>query len=527
MAPRHLTHFVVVGAGAAGLMTARELARAGKRVTILEARDRCGGRIYPLPTQEFGYPAEGGAEFVHGAAPVTRALMREAGLSLSPIQGTDWSVHRGAFSPDESPTPHEGRFYRALAEVKVDLPIAEFLETNFADRQYDELRRSIMRTVEGYDAADPRVASTLALRHEWMAPDDGEHGRIAKGYGALVEHLSSECRKLGAALHLGAAVAAIDETGGQITVGRRDGATFEADAAILTVPLPLLSKIVLPSAAHERVAATAHIGFGNVIKILLCFATKWWADHGGRDLVDLSFLLSDAMVPTWWTQHPDEYPVLTGWLAGPKADSVSSLSETELINMGLASLAEIFDLPSDGIRRHLVASRAVNWGNDPFARGAYSYATPKTREAQSLLRKSNDDAILFSGEALYAGPDMGTVEAALAPSACGMSCHLRKLQQCADPGRSWDRDRAARFDPSRIFGRAHEINIFAQLVLFTASAQPPNRVNRSSCPRFYLRATTTWFSTGAASPSSSIKVRKALATSLSRAARPRSSISAT
>ena len=60
-------------------MTARELARAGKRVTILEAKTRCGGRIYSLPVDEFGYPAEGGAEFVHGAAPVTRALMREGG----------------------------------------------------------------------------------------------------------------------------------------------------------------------------------------------------------------------------------------------------------------------------------------------------------------------------------------------------------------------------------------------------------------------------------------------------------------
>ena len=88
MAPQRLTHFVVVGAGAAGLMTARELARAGHRVTILEARARCGGRIYPLPTHEFGYPAEGGAEFLHGAAPVTRALMREARLSLSPRRGT-------------------------------------------------------------------------------------------------------------------------------------------------------------------------------------------------------------------------------------------------------------------------------------------------------------------------------------------------------------------------------------------------------------------------------------------------------
>ena len=131
-------------------------------------------------------------------------------------------------------------------------------------------------------------------------------------------------------------------------------------------------------------------------------------------LADLSFLLSDAAVPTWWTKHPAGYPVLTGWFAGPKADTVSSLTATELVDMGLASLAEIFDLPLDRIRRDLVASRAINWGNDPFARGAYSYATPKTREAQSVLRKPDGGAIFFSGEALYAGPDMGTVEAALA-----------------------------------------------------------------------------------------------------------------
>ena len=55
---------MVIGAGAAGLMRARELARAGKRVTILEVPDRCGGRNCALPAEEFGYPAEGGAEFV-------------------------------------------------------------------------------------------------------------------------------------------------------------------------------------------------------------------------------------------------------------------------------------------------------------------------------------------------------------------------------------------------------------------------------------------------------------------------------
>jgi monoamine oxidase len=408
------THFLIVGAGAAGLMAARELARAGKAVTILEARERCGGRIHALPVEQFGYPAEGGAEFVHGAAPVTRALMREARLTLSSRRGTRWTARDGTLSPDESPFSHSARLHQALAQLKADLPVAQFLQTYFADRQYSDLRRAITRMIEGYDAADPARASTFALRDEWMERGIGQQGRISEGYGALIAFLASECRRHGASINLGAAVTAIAASGARIAAHRQDGVVHEADAAVITVPLPLLSDIALPREAHEKAAACNDIGFGNVVKILLRFSKKWWADHDGQDLADLSFLFSNATVPTWWTQHPAGYPVLTGWYSGPKADKVPLLGPDELVHMGVTSLAEIFALPLDRLTSDLKAATAINWGNDRFARGAYSYATPQTRQAQARLKEPDGGRVFFAGEALYAGPDMGTVEAALA-----------------------------------------------------------------------------------------------------------------
>jgi monoamine oxidase len=395
-------------------MAARELAGAGKRVTLLEARERHGGRIETLPAAEFGYEAEGGAEFVHGAASHTRALMREAGLSLTLSRGTGWYAADGELSVDDRATPHAAEFRRALGALKSDLPVAEFLLRHFGDPHYADLRRSITRMVEGYDAADPGRASTFALREEWMGRGLGQQGRIAEGYGALMAFLLSECRRRGVAVQFGAVVTAIEVEGETATVRCRDGRSFVGEGAILTVPLPLLGSIALPEEASAiAAAALADIGFGNVVKILLRFSRNWWAAHCGHNLSDMSFLFSTAAVPTWWTQHPDAHPVLTGWLAGPRADAVATLSSEEVVERALGSLAQNFAVSPEWLKSLLVASRAINWGVDPFARGAYSYATPGTRRVLDRLDQA-DSRVWLSGEAFYAGPEMGTVEAAFA-----------------------------------------------------------------------------------------------------------------
>ena len=405
-------HIVIVGAGAAGLMAARELARAGSRVTTLEARERCGGRIHPLPASQFGYSADGGAEFVHGEAPVTRALLREAGLSLQEIEGTQWSFDGAGLSREGRHDPHEAELQAVLRDLKDDLTAADFLRRHFAGVEYARLRHSIERMVEGYDAADPERASTLALREEWMDGGHALQARINGGYGALIDFLVTECRGYGVAIRLGCAVSAIEQEGGAVAVRCAGGDGLACDRVILTVPLPLLREIALPASASARAAAADDIGFGNVIKVLLRFARPWWRDHG-EDLGDMTFLLSDEAIPVWWTRYPDQHPLLTGWFGGPRTAELSHLDPQGLIEAGLDSLAGIFKRSREDIARDLVASAAINWAHDSFARGAYSWATPRTRAAQAILARS-DGVVLFSGEALYRGRDMGTVEAALA-----------------------------------------------------------------------------------------------------------------
>ena len=126
-----------------------------------------------------------------------------------------------------------------------------------------------------------------------------------------------------------------------------------------------------------------------------------------KDLADLTFLLSERRIPVWWTQHPADCPVLTGWFGGPKTEAMAHLGENELIEAGIQLLADIFDLDPKQLMRNLVTARAINWANDPFARGAYSYATPEARKARSALARPDGRPISPSWRSALSRPGQG------------------------------------------------------------------------------------------------------------------------
>src|SRR6185437_14598670 len=92
---------VIIGAGTAGLAAAATLARAGRTVALVEARDRIGGRVHTIRPPGATLPIELGADFVHGRPAETFAIAAEAGLRLYEQTGTSWAAPDGRLQTDD------------------------------------------------------------------------------------------------------------------------------------------------------------------------------------------------------------------------------------------------------------------------------------------------------------------------------------------------------------------------------------------------------------------------------------------
>lgn len=419
------TDILIIGAGAAGLMAAYELTKAGKQVTILEARNRTGGRIHTLDNASFFKYAELGAEFVHGDLPVTLKLLKEARIGITPASGEMWHYSSGKFSQEYQQADHWNLLMQKLGKLEKNISIGDFLDKEFAEDKYKELRESVRKYVAGYDTADPFKASAFALREEWQNEDEDAQHRVARGYCKMISYLINESKKNGAQLFLNSIVKEIHWEHNQVEAITAGGVSYKAQKLMIALPLgvlqadaPVQGAISFSPVIPQYKEAIQQMGFGSIIKILLEFKNAFWenkatAQLAGHSLKEMMFLLSDEEIPTWWTQFPDRSTVLTGWLGGPNAEKKKNLSNEELLHQGLQSLSNIFKLSLEELKDNLIAWNVANWTAEPFTRGSYAYDTVAAPEARKVLNKPINNTIYFAGEYLYDGPAMGTVEAAL------------------------------------------------------------------------------------------------------------------
>ena len=405
-------HVIIIGAGASGLMAAATLLEQNHVVTMVEARDRIGGRIH-TGFGKFSLPVEAGAEFMHGQQPLTKKLADEAGCDLILLSGNRFRLSDGVLKKGDFFDEHWEDLTHELERLQQDTDLASFLGQHFNDDKYKDLRKNVQAFVEGYDAADLHRVSAMALGEEWSESDDEHQYHIQGGYGKLMLHLEKKVESLGGTLSLSSPVSRIDWSPGKVKV-HTDKQVLEGNKLIITVPLGVLQRgtITFNPALPAHEDAFSKMGFGGVIKFFLEFRTAFWEDRIARPFKDAAFIFSDAAVPTWWSQLPDRTPLLTGWLGGPATRNINHEPEA-LYDKAIQSLQYIFQTGASAIQDQIRHWHVADWSGDPYAYGAYAYPTVEGRKSNEFISQPVRETIYFAGEAFYNGPAMGTVEAAL------------------------------------------------------------------------------------------------------------------
>jgi monoamine oxidase len=407
------TEILIIGAGVAGLTAARRLAEAGLKVTVMEARDRVGGRILTHCVGDESI--ELGAEFVHGRPPELLALIAETGAERYERDGSSRCFRSGVLEQCKTPNVDFDLLERLKDPPTPDVSFARYLSTVDAT---ESQKASLTNFVEGFNAADAAQISAAALGAQQKAEDAIEGDRafsIPGGYDRLTQYLAGRIEELGGRICLKLPVREIHWSRSTVhaTAGER---TFTASCAIITLPLGVLQAagaVITP--LPERIfLAASQMRMGHALRLTLQFREPFWKTLSPTRMEDLSFLFSfDEMPPVWWTTHPHPTALLTGWVGGPRSAELSRLSVEELTDRACTVLGKVFSVEPGELRKLLLGCHTHNWSSDPFSLGAYSYVGVGGLDAPRQLSEPVEDTLFFAGEHTDTTAHWGTVHAAI------------------------------------------------------------------------------------------------------------------
>ncbi len=415
------SRILILGAGLSGLAAAQRLSEAGKVVDIVEARDRIGGRVWSRRIPRLDYAIELGAEWIDVHETIPR-LIERSGARLLQSRGRRY-VRDGAVL-HTSEKIYDRRLLKELSrEGARDRPLREALDRCCTGPEWKGAALQLLRYVESFHAANPDTLSVRwLLEVERSQSASASQHRSPEGAGraadALAAGLSEFC-----ALHLQTVVQSVRWKRGQVRVvadcakGQRE---FEADAMIVTLPLPLLKAqpgdpgaVRFTPGLDTKRAAMDHLDMGHVIKVMLEFREEFW--RATPPLGDM-LVLQDAgrPVPVWWTVSPARVPLLCGWAAGPKADALAGTTLSGLLDTAVDSLAGATGIPRREVESQLVSGHAHDWQSDPFARGSYTNVRVGGIDAWKVLGQPLERTLYFAGEATAGHGFNATMEGALA-----------------------------------------------------------------------------------------------------------------
>jgi monoamine oxidase len=428
---------IIVGAGIAGLAAASLLSFSGCAVTILEARDRIGGRIFTLRDPYLNFPIELGAEFIHGLPPAILDPLHRAQAKITEVKGQTWCFQNGELCRCDA-----SEMDVVLSKMDASEPDESFLafvERHFPDQRIDPATRQAktraLSYITGFEAADPGLVGVHWLVRSMRAEDQiqGERTfRSEHGYEDLVHFFNQRIDASGkGSIHTNAVVHAVNWRKGsaEVSVHTRQGASsFEAPKLLLTLPLAVMkagfgeagSIRFTPALPREKFDAMEKLETGKVIRVVFRFHDRFWENivprgEPGHTLSDMSFLFSEnEWFPTWWTAMPSRSPTLTAWAPFRSAENLSGQHSSFIVPHGIDALSSLLEVSKQTVEGNLQAVYLHDWQADPFSRGAYSYGKAGSDGAHEVLASPIDDTVYFAGEATDTSAHNGTVHGAIA-----------------------------------------------------------------------------------------------------------------